>query len=118
MYAAAGSAGMLATTNSIIAASNVLWISADGKTWLTAETSPFINGSGWLTDDGNEILVISGPSVTWSQDGMTWHRGQSIPAMPILGTVGTTNLAWVFGLTVIAVSPDDLSLYVGRVAGA
>ena len=109
-YAAAGSTGMVATSNG-------LWVSADGKTWQTADTSPFTNGSSWITGDGDQILVISGPSVYWSHDGKTWHRGDSTPAMPDTGIFGTTSLAWVFGSTVIAVSPDDLNLYVGHIAG-
>ena len=112
LYSAAGSAGMVA-----VATDNAVWVSADGRAWQTDETSPFISGSGWLTSDGNEILVIRGGSVAWSLNGMTWHRGESIPPMPGLGTVGTTNRAWILGATVIAASPDDLSLYVGRVAG-
>jgi hypothetical protein len=35
--------------------------------------------------------------------------------MPSTGIVGTTDLAWIFGSTVLVVSPDDLSLYVGQV---
>jgi hypothetical protein len=116
-YAAAGKAGMVATSNEVSATSNVLWVSADGKTWQTADTSPFTNGSGWLTGDANQILVISGTRVSWSRDGRTWHRGRSTPAMPDLSVLGVTSMAWIFGSTVIAVSPDDLSLYVGHVAG-
>jgi hypothetical protein len=114
-YAAAGATGMVATSYALPASSNVQWISADGKTWQTAAISTFTVGSSWLSGDGHEILVISGPSVYWSEDAKTWHRGVSTPTMPSTGIVGTTNLAWIFGSTVVAVSPDDLSLYVGIV---
>jgi len=81
-----------------------------------AETSPFIGGSGWLAGDGNQILAVSGPSVTWSQDGLTWHRGDSTPPMPSMSTPGMSGLAWIFGSTVVAVGPDGTTIYVGRVS--
>jgi hypothetical protein len=94
-----------------------MWVSADGRTWQTALTSPYSTGSSWIAGDGDQILVISGPSVYWSAGGKAWHRGISTPAMPAADITGTASLAWIFGSTVIAVSPDALSLYVGRVAG-
>jgi hypothetical protein len=116
LYAAAGSAGVVATTNAPVASSNEVWVSADGRTWHMAETSPFIGGSGWLAGDGNQILAVSGPSVTWSQDGLTWHRGDSTPPMPSMSTPGMSGLAWIFGSTVVAVGPDGTTIYVGRVS--
>jgi len=113
-YAAAGARGMVATSYDP-EGSNAWWVSVDGKTWQTPDTSPFTVGASWLAGDLHNILVISGPSVYWSEDGRLWRRGDSAPAMPSTGIVGATDLAWVFGSTVIVVSPDDLSLYVGQV---
>jgi hypothetical protein len=117
LYAAAGSAGIVATTNAIVPSSNQVWVSADGKTWRMAKTSPFIGGSGWLAGDGNQILAISGPSVTWSNDGLTWHRGNSTPPMPSMSTPGMSGLAWILGSTVVTVGPDGTTLFVGQVTG-
>jgi hypothetical protein len=116
-YAAAGSAGIVATSFELSPTPYAMWVSADGRTWKTALTSPYTVGSSWIAGDGDQILVISGPSVYWSADGKAWHRGNSTPGMPAADIVGTTSLAWIFSSTVIAVSPDALSLYVGRVAG-
>jgi hypothetical protein len=113
-YAAAGARGMVATSYDPMG-SNAWWVSVDGKTWQTPDTSPFTVGASWLAGDLHDILVISGPSVYWSEDGRVWRRGDSTPTMPSTGIVGTTDLAWVFGSTVIVVSPDGLSLYVGQV---
>jgi hypothetical protein len=109
-YAAAGARGVVAASYD-----HPLWVSADGATWQTAESSPYTVGVSWLAGDAHEILVVSGPHVYWSEDGKTWDGGVSTPAMPSTGIVGTTNLAWIFGTTVLVVSPDDLSLYVGLV---
>jgi hypothetical protein len=116
-YAAAGSKGMVATDLGSGAASSSVWVSPDGKTWRTADTSPFTLGFSWLAGNGDQMIVISGASAYWSKDGTTWHRGPSTPAMPSNGIIGTSDLAWIFGSTVIATSPDDLSFYVGHVAG-
>ena len=94
---------------------NPLWVSVDGTAWQTAASSPYTVGSCWLIGDTHSILVVSGPHVYWSEDGIAWEVGISAPAMPSTGIVGTTDLAWIFGSTVLVVSPDDLSLYVGRV---
>jgi hypothetical protein len=113
-YAAAGARGVVATSYDP-QGPNPLWVSADGATWQTAESSPYTVGASWLAGDAHEILVVSGPHVYWSDDGKTWNGGVSTPAMPSTGIVGTTSLAWIFGTTVLVVSPDDLSLYVGLV---
>jgi hypothetical protein len=90
-------------------------VSADGATWQTAENSPYTVGTSWLAGDTHRILVVSGSHVYWSEDGNTWDGGVSTPAMPSTGIVGTTGLAWILGTTVLVVSPDGLSLYVGLV---
>ena len=113
-YAAAGARGMVATSYDP-EGPNPLWVSVEGTAWQTAESSPYTVGSSWLAGDTHNILVISGPHVYWSEDGTAWQVGVSAPAMPSTGIVGTTSLAWIFGSTVLVVSPDDLSLYVGRV---
>lgn len=117
-YPAAGASGLAATDTSI--SPPVTWlVSADGKTWNAADTFPATSGSIWLAGDGNEIVVVSGPSVYWSQDGKTWHGGVSTPAMP--DTTSSSGLfqrvspGWIFGSVVIAMG-DINSLYVGRVA--
>ena len=117
-YLAAGRSGIVAPSfGGPSGTPNTMWVSADGRTWQTALTSPYSTGSSWIAGDGDQILVISGPSVYWSAGGKAWHRGISTPAMPAADITGTASLAWIFGSTVIAVSPDALSLYVGRVAG-
>jgi hypothetical protein len=113
-YAAAGARGMVATSYDP-EGPNPLWVSVDGTAWQTAASSPYTVGSSWLIGDTHSILVVSGPHVYWSEDGIAWQVGVSAPAMPSTGIVGTTDLAWIFGSTVLVVSPDDLSLYVGHV---
>jgi hypothetical protein len=118
VYVAAGNAGMVATNGAV--AGRELWVSGDGKTWQTASTSPFTSVNGWLAGDGNQILAISGSSACWSADGKNWHRGSSSPAMPDAApdtnTRGVAGLSWILGSTVIAVSNDRRSIYVGHIA--
>ena len=117
-YPAAGASGFAATDTSI--SPPVTWlVSADGRAWNSADAFPSTSGSTWLAGDGNEILVVSGPSVYWSQDGRTWQGGVSTPPMP--NTASSSGLfqrvspAWIFGSMVIA-EGDINGLYVGRVA--
>jgi len=119
VYAAAGNAGVVVTNGAV--AGSQLWTSQDGKTWRTSSTSPFTGVDGWLAGDGNQILAISGSSASWSADGKTWHRGTSSPAMPDVApevnTRSVASLSWILGSTVIALSNDRRSIYVGRVGG-
>jgi hypothetical protein len=113
LYAVAGRNAVVAVPDAHYYLSNALWVSANGKTWEREDGSPLTLPNSWLTGDGQQILIVNGSSVYWSADGRTWHQGKSSPAMP--GDVGTPTQAWIFGSTVIVVSPDYSSLYVGRI---
>ena len=104
----------------MVAYSDKLWVSADGRTWHIADTPPYFYGSSWIAGDGTQIMVISGQSVCWSQDGKTWHCGDSSLALPRV-SIGAGGSAWILGSTVIAVGQEQeaspQNLYVGRIEG-
>jgi hypothetical protein len=115
-----GGAGGLA-----IAAADGSWYQGTPKSedWRLVGVASSLPSSGWLGSDGDRIVLVGGPYVDWSSDGLTWHRGTSSPVIPsdkrgIIGSCSTIDdsAAWLSGSFVAAMSGDCATLYLGRVA--